>query len=58
MKARVTIRQLGFWRKVIDMTDDNPLKHVIKEAKRLKLKEIIHYEHIHTKYKNKEDIVE
>ncbi len=58
MKARVTIRQFEFWRKILEMKDENPLTHAIREAKNAKLKEIIHYEYIYNKYKCKEEIVD
>ena len=58
LQTHITIKQFEFWKKVINMNDDNPLKYVIKEAKKAKVNEIIHYENIYKKYKSKEDIVE
>ena len=57
MRTRVTIKQFEFWKKVLEMTDDNPLKYIIKKAKEAKLKEILYYEKIFSKYNSKDDIL-
>ncbi len=57
MRTRVTMKQFEFWKKVLEMSYDNPLKYIIRKAKEAKLKEIIYYEKIYAKYESKEDIV-
>jgi hypothetical protein len=58
IKTLVTIKQWKFWTKVMEMSEDNPLIHIIKEAKRLKLKEIKHYEKLIESYENVDEIID
>ena len=56
IRTRIMIKQFEFWKKVLEMTDENPLKYAISIAKRYKLKEIAHYEKLHEKFSSKEEI--
>ena len=59
IKTRVKIRQFEFWKnKVIPISEEeNPMKYIIEEGKRVKLKEITYYEDLCERYTSKEDII-
>ena len=56
IKTKVMMKQFEFWRKVREMDEENPIKYIIREAKRFKLKEVEHYEQLLEKFDNKEQI--
>ena len=58
IKTRVKIRQFEFWKnKVIPMSEEeNPMKYIIEEGKRVKLKEITYYKDLCESYTSKEHI--
>ena len=58
IKTKVMMKQYEFWRKVNEMNEENPIKYIIQEAKRYKLKEVEHYEQLLEKYDSKEEIKE
>ena len=57
-KTVVLIKQWKFWNNVVKMDDDNPLKYIIELGRRLKLKEIKHYDDLVERYSSVEEIID
>lgn len=46
VKTQILMKQWRFWKKVEELSDDDPLSYVVALAKRYKLKETKHYEQL------------
>ena len=58
VKTRVKIKQWRFWKGVMEMDEVNPIMYVIREARRLKMKEVRYYDNLIAQYENVEEIVQ
>ena len=58
IKTRVRIKQWKFWKNVLEMGDDNPIVYIIKEARRMKLKEVKYYDELVGRYSSTDEIAE
>ena len=56
IKTQVLVKQWKFWKKVLELSDEDPLGYVVELARRKKLKEIKHYENLITKYADVNEI--
>ena len=57
LRTRVIIKQWNFWRKVLEMSSENPIIKVIQLARQYNLKEVRHYDNLLNTYSSTEQIV-
>ena len=57
IRTLLLIKQWKFWKKVSELSDGEPLAYIVSLSKRLKLKEVKHYETLINKYTNVDEIV-
>ena len=57
IKVRIKLKQWNFWRKISQLDEENPLKHVIDTARIHDLKEYRYYENLSRTYTAKEEII-
>ena len=57
IKTLVLIKQWKFWNNVLKMDDNNPLKYIIEQGRKLKLKEVKHYDDLVERYNSVEEII-
>ena len=57
VKTYLLVKQFNFWKKVVDLSDSDPLTYAITLGKQYKLKEINHYDNLLEKYNSSDDII-
>ena len=57
MRTQLMIKQWKFWKKVLELNENEPLVYVVKLCKQYKVKEVAHYERLLARYESVEEIV-
>ena len=57
MKTQLLIEQWKFWKKVLELNENEPLAYVVKLCKQYKIKEVAHYTRLMEKYESVDEIV-
>ena len=57
LRTQVMIKQYRFWKSVLEMCEGNPIRYVIDEARRQKIKEVRHYDKMVNEYADVDEIV-
>ena len=57
LRTQVMIKQYRFWKSVLEMCEGNPIRYVIDEARRQKIKEVKHYDKMVNEHSDVDEIV-
>ena len=57
IRSHIMIKQWEFWKKINDMSDENPIIYIVKKARQFHVKEIKYYDSLIERYSCKEEIV-
>ena len=57
VKTYILVKQFNFWKKVVELSDSDPLMYAVTLGRRYKLKEVIHYDKLLEKYDTADDII-
>ena len=58
IKTQVLISQWNFWKCVMELAGGNPLSNIVDQGRKLKLKEVKHYDDLVRKYSSVDEIVD
>ena len=58
IKTQVLISQWNFWKCVMELAGGNPLSYMVDQGRKLKLKEVKHYDDLVRKYSSVDEIVD
>ena len=57
VKTYVSVKQFNFWKKVVELSDSNPLMYAVILGRQFNLKEVVHYDKLLEKYSTADEIV-